>query len=138
MRVAVVFFSGSRRDRIADIARGLVASIERDGHHVDLIDGDHDVSKKLTPYEYIAVGAEGISFFGGKIRPRIREFLSSSGMIGGKKSFAFTAPKLLGTHKVLRSLMNAMEHEGMFIRHSQVIRSRAEADVVAGRLKLDH
>lgn len=138
MRVAVVFFSGSHRDRIADIARGLVSAIERYGHHVDLIDGDHDVSTKLTPYEYIALGAEGISFFGGKIRPRIREYLSSAGMIGGKKSFAFTAPKLFGVHKVLRSIMNTMEHEGMFIRYSQVIRSRTEAEAVAKRLKLDH
>jgi menaquinone-dependent protoporphyrinogen IX oxidase len=138
MRVAVVFFSGTRGNRIADIAAGLVSAIEREGHHVDLIDGDRNVNTKLTPYGYIAVGAEGISLFGGKIRPRIREFLAAGGMVGGKKSFAFTAPKIFGAHKVLRSIMNAMEHEGMFVRYSQVIRSRTEAAAVAKKLKLDH
>ncbi|MFA7567495.1 MAG: hypothetical protein WCY01_10745 [Alkalispirochaeta sp.] len=138
MRVAVVFFSGSSRDRIADIARGVVAGIERGGHHVDLIDGDRSADAKLTGYQYIALGAGGISFFGGKIPPKVREYLSSAGIVGGKRSFAFTTNRPFGASKVLRNVMSAMEHEGMFIRYSEVIRSRTEAEIVAERLKLDH
>lgn len=138
MRVAVVFFSGAQRSGIAEIARGIVGGIEKGGHHVDLIDGDRDVNTKLTGYEYIAVGTPGISFFGGKIPTAVGEYLSRAGMVGGKKSFAFTTRKLFGSMRVLRTLMGVMEHEGMFVRYSEVVRSREEADVIAQRLKLEH
>ncbi len=138
MRVAVVFFSDTANTRIAGIARGVVSGIEKNGHHVDLIDGMRDISRKLTPYEYIAVGGVGVSFFGGKISPKIREYLSQAGIIGGKKSFAFTTTRPVGAQKVLRSIMAAMEHEGMFVRYSEIIRSPVEAELVGKRLKLDH
>lgn len=138
MRVAVVFFGGSDRDRITDLSKGLASGIEQLGHDVDLIDGEKDVNTKLTGYTYIAVGAGGTSFFGGKISPAVAQYLSRAGIVGGKNSFAFTPTRLIGAMKVLRTLMGVMEHEGMFIRFSEVLRSRSEAELVANRLKLDH
>ncbi|MDA3947688.1 MAG: hypothetical protein PF508_00550 [Spirochaeta sp.] len=138
MRVAVVFFGGASRDRIFDLAKGLATGIERLGHDVDLIDGEKDVNTKLTGYAYIAVGTGGTSFFGGKIAPAVGQYLSGAGIVGGKNSFAFTPTRPFGAMKVLRTLMGVMEHEGMFIRYSEVLRSRSEAEMVATRLKLDH
>lgn len=138
MRVAVVFFGGTSREKVVDIANGLVHGLEKEGHHVDLIDAERDVNTKLTGYEYIAIGAPGVSFFGGKVPSSVSEYLSKAGMIGGKKSFAFTINKPFGSMKVLRSLMGIMEHEGMFIRYSEVLRSRSEAEIVAIRLRLQH
>lgn len=138
MRTAVVFFGGSRRDKTAEVARGLAGGIERAGHQVDVIDGDRDVSTKLTVYEYIVVGTSPVSSFSGKIDAKISEFLSNGGMITGKKSSAFVLNSLFGTQKALRRLMAAMEHEGMFIRYSDILRSREEAEVLANRLKLQN
>ncbi|MFP4153548.1 MAG: flavodoxin family protein [Alkalispirochaeta sp.] len=138
MRVAVVFFGGNDRDRFAEIARGVAAGIGKAGHHVDVIDGHTAGTTKLTGYEYIALGAPGVSFFGGKIPPQVREFLSQAGIVGGKKCFAFTSHRLFGAGKVLKTLMGVMEHEGMFIRYSEILRSRSEAELVGTRLKLDH
>lgn len=138
MRVAVVFFGGKSRERIVDVANGLVRGLEKEAHHVDLIDAEKDSNTKLTGYEYLAVGAPGISLFGGKIPTSVSEYLSSAGIVGGKKSFAFTIRKPLGATKALRTLMNVMEHEGMFIRYSEILRSRQEAEIVATRLRISN
>lgn len=138
MRAAVLFFGGSHRDKVAEIARGLAGGIEQSGHQVDVIDGDRDVNSKLTVYGYIVVGTSTTSLFTGKIDPNISSFLSRAGMVTGKKSSAFILNSLFGSQKALRRLMAAMEREGMFIRYSDILRSREEAEVLAGRLKLQN
>lgn len=136
MRTAVLFFGGTRRDKIAEVARGLAGGLEKAGHHVDVIDGDRDVNTKLITYEYIAVGTSAVSFFTGKIDPKIPQFLGRTGMITGKKCSAFVLSSAFGSQKALHRLMAALEHEGMFVRYSDILRSREEAEVLASRLKL--
>lgn len=136
MRIAVLFFGGSRRERTAEIARGLASGIEKAGHHVDVIDGDRDVNAKLTMYEFLAVGTSTVSTFTGNIPGSVAEYLGQAGMVGGKKSFAFVVNATFGSQKALRRLMAAMESEGMFVRSSDTLRSREEAEAIGTRLKL--
>jgi menaquinone-dependent protoporphyrinogen IX oxidase len=136
MKVGVIYFGGQQRDAVAEIARGVASGIEKQGHQVDLIDGDAQRDVKLSIYQYIAVGTVARTFFGGKIDPEISTFLANAGILGGKRCFAFVRTSLLGTQKALRRLMKALEHEGMFIRFSESLRSRAEAELVASRLKV--
>ena len=136
MRVAVLFFGGGKREKTAEIARGLAAGIEKEGHQVTVIDGDRDVNAKLTVYEYIAVGTSPASLFRGKIDGKITEYLGNAGMIGGKKAFAFVVNQPFGAQRALTRLMKALEHEGIFIRFSEILRSREEAEALAGRLRL--
>jgi len=137
MRVAVVFFGSGRRDSVLDIARGIAAGIESQGHTVDLIDAEKDPGKTLTMYEYIAVGARATSVFGGKLPGSITEFLETAGMISGKKCFAFLLRGPFGGGKALTRLMGIMERQGMFIRYSEIIRSADEARVIGSRLKIE-
>lgn len=138
MRAAVLFFgAGGKREQVAELARGIAESIEKNGHQVDLIDAVRDNNTKLTVYEFLVVGTAVTSLFGGKIDPRISEYLSQAGMIGGKKSFAFILKAPIGSQKGLSRLMKAMEHEGLFLRSSDVLRSREEAVQVGRRLKLE-
>lgn len=137
MRVGVVFFAGSKRERVAEIARAIADTLDKDGHQVDLIDGDRSADKKLTVYEYLVVGTSVVSLFGGRIDPRIGEFLAGAGIVLGKKSFAFITKSPLGAQKGLTRLMKAMEREGLFLRFSEVLRSTEEAVRVASRLKLE-
>ena len=137
MRAAVLFFGGARREKVAEVARGLVVGLERQGHQVDLIDGEHDTGKKLTVYEYLAVGTTTTTGIGGKIDPKIGEYLGQAGTLLGKKSFAFVLKTAIGSHKGLANLMKTMEKQGLFLRFSETIRSREEAVQVARRLKLD-
>ena len=136
MRVAVLFFGGGKRDRVAGIARGLAAGLEKMGHQVDVIDGDRDVNAKLTIYEYIAIGTSPISMFRGRIDSKVGEYLGNAGMIGGKRAFAFVASSPFGAPRALANLMKGIEHEGVFIRYSEVLRSKEEAEAIAARLKL--
>ncbi len=137
MRVAVLFFGAGKRDGVLDLARGIAESLEKSGHQVDLIDGEREAGKKLTAYEYLAVGTAVTSSFGGRIAPSVAEFLSQSGILGGKKSFAFILKAPLGSQKALARLMRTMEQEGLFLRFSETLRSREEAAEVARRLKLE-
>jgi menaquinone-dependent protoporphyrinogen IX oxidase len=137
VRIGVVFFAGGKRERVAEIARALAESLEKQGHQVDLIDGDRSPDKKLTVYEYLVIGTSLVSLFTGKIDPKIGEFLAGAGMVLGKKSFAFVARAPFGAQKGLSRLMKAMEREGLFLRFSEVLGSAEEAARVAGRLKLE-
>ncbi len=136
MRTAVIFFSGKNREKILNLAKALARGIESQGHQVDIIDGDRDVNSKLTIYQYIAVGTESVSLFGGKIPEKISTFLASAGMVAGKRSFAFVAKTPLGSQKALSRLMKQMESEGMYLKYSEVLNSQVEAEEIGKRLHI--
>lgn len=136
MRVAVLFFAHTGRDKVRDISRALAEGVESQGHDVDLIDGTQDVNTKLTIYPHIVVVVEQRTLFSGRIPESVSEFLGASGIVAGKKSFAFVTKKPLGTTKALKRLMDAMEHEGMFIRYSDVLASPEDSRIIGSRLKV--
>jgi hypothetical protein len=136
MRVAVVFVPQSKRDKLLEISKALAGGIESQGHRVDLVDGSRDVNTKLTVYEYIAVGTEVTSSFGGKIPEKVAEYLKSSGMVSGKRSFAFVLKSSFGATKGLQSLMKVMEGEGMYLKFSEILTSAPEAHEIGKRLSI--
>ena len=136
MRVAVVFFSGRNREKIRDLAKGLARGIEKQGNQVDLFDGARDGNVKLTIYQYIAIGMEPNGTFAGKVPDAIRSFLAGSGLVSGKKCYAFVSRSTFGTSKSLSNLMRSMEGEGMFIKNSDVLRSNVEAEEIGKRLHI--
>ena len=137
MRTAVVFFSSKNRDKLRNIAGELAKGIEERGYHVDLIDANHDVNTKLTIYNYIALGTESLTPFGGKISNSIGEYLANSGIVSGKRSFAFILGSGLRTVKTLSALMKAMEHEGMYLKYSEIIKSEEYARELGRQLHID-
>jgi hypothetical protein len=136
MRIGVVFIAEKNRDKLLSLAKALARGVEAQGHQADVLDGSRDTSTKLTIYNYIAVGTEPISLFGGKIPDRVAQFLSSAGMVSGKRCFAFVPKKPLGSTKALFRLMKAMEQEGMFLKSSEILQSDVEAEEIGKRLKL--
>lgn len=136
MRAAVVFVSLDKRDKLLEISRALGAGIEAQGHSVEIIDGARDVNARLTVYEYVAVGTEITSAFGGKIPPRVSEFLKNAGTVAGKRSFAFVLKHSFGAAKGLQRLMKTMEGEGMFLKFSEILSSAPEAVEIGKRLRI--
>lgn len=136
MRVAVVFYPYARREKLLSIAKGLASGIQAKGHQVDIVDGSRDVNTKLTIYEYICLGTEGVSFFSSKIPERLKEFLGAAGIVAGKRSFAFVVKKGFGQGKCLSRLMKLMESEGMFLKFSEVLSAPEEAEEVGKRLNI--
>ena len=138
MRTAVVFFppqNGS--DALARIASALATGLERAGHQVNVIRADKSNPQSLSSYSYIAVGAESRSFFSGQLGEGVKAYLSSAGMVVGKRSFAFVRPRGLFALKTLQVLMQNMESEGMFIRYSKIMSNEAAAKATATQLKVE-
>jgi menaquinone-dependent protoporphyrinogen IX oxidase len=136
MRTAVVFFSVNKRDKLRAIAGELAKGIEEQGCYVDVIDANRDVNSKLTIYNYIAVGTEQLSAFGGKISESIQKYLANSGIVAGKRSFAFILGGGVRTSKTLTALMKNMEHEGMYLKYSEVINSPEDAREIGRQLHI--
>lgn len=136
MRTAVVFFPSKSREKVREVSRALADGIGSQGHDVDVIDGSQDVNTKLTIYTHLAVVVEQSTLFRGNIPAGIGEFLSNSGIVGGKKSFAFVLKKPIGNTKALKKLMHAMEHEGMFLRYSDVLATPEDSRIIGSKLKI--
>ncbi len=135
MRVAVVYFQ-SGYSEVKKTAEALARGITAGDHIVELIDGETEADKKLTAYEYILVGASPITFFTGKISDRISTYLKNSGMLAGKRCYAFIRKKGFASSKALKKLMAEMEKEGMMLKVSDILFSVDEAAAAGKRLHI--
>ncbi len=136
MRAAVIFFSGKNREKMMRLAQALGKGIEKQGNQVDVFDGAKDTNVRLTMYQYVAIGAEPIGFLGGKVPEAVATFLAASGLVSGKKSYAFITKSTFGSEKALARLMKSMEKEGMFLKNSDILRSPTEAEEIGKRLHI--
>lgn len=136
MRVAIVFFAGRHRNRLLDVTKGLAKGLESQGNHVDIIDGERDINTKLTIYGYLAIGATAINTWGGRIPTQVAVYLANSGIVTGKRCFAFTIKAGMRTGRTLSRLMRQMEQEGMYLKYSDILTSPLEAEEVGKRLHL--
>jgi len=134
MRIAVISVPGQRR-QIPDYVRALVKGMESMGHRVDVMDAWTEDGFRLPGYEYIAVCAEAVSFWGGKMPDALSKILGSGSGLVGKKSAAFlkkTGPLFI--NKALSNLMRAMEKEGMLINWSEILFSAPQAEALGKRI----
>jgi hypothetical protein len=116
------------------LAKAIARGVGSQGNQVDTFDGARDGNVKLTIYQYVVVGAEPVGTFGGGIPESTRTFLASSGIVAGKRSYAFVPKTTFGAGKSLSALMKCMEGEGMLIKTSDILRSPAEAEEIGKRL----
>jgi hypothetical protein len=139
MNIGILYFSGNKKEKMKELAQGIAKGIEKQGSHtVQLIDAEAERDKKLTPFQYIALGAPGSNFFGGKIASSIPTFLQNAGIVSGKRCFAFTCKSGLRPMKTLQTIMKTMEHEGMYLKVSDILTTGAEAQAVGERLHVEH
>lgn len=137
MRVAVLYFPGRKLGAMEDMAKALAQGIGSQGHDVDLINGEKELDKKLSMYKYIAIGAVSEGFFSAKMPEALKRYLKNAGILGGKKSFAFSLKGGLRTTRALANLMAVLESEGMFLKFSEVLSNREEATAIGKRLHID-
>jgi len=133
MRIAVVSAPASKKappDYVESLAKGMTMM----GHHVDIIDAWTEDGMKLPGFEYIAVIAEPLSVFSGKILERIPKLLSAGSSLVGKKSAAFIKKSGLFTSRALFNLMRAMEKEGMRVNWSDILFNAPHAEAMGKRI----
>ncbi|MDR1565818.1 MAG: hypothetical protein LBS48_00865 [Treponema sp.] len=134
MRIAVISAPG-RRKGIPEYVKSLAKGMESMGHRVDIIDAWTEDGFRLPGYEYIAVCAEAVSLWGGKMPEALPKILAAGSGLVGKKSAAFlkkTGPVFI--NKALWNLMRAMEKEGMTVNWSEIILSAPQAEALGKRI----
>ena len=135
MRVALVSFCSKKDERSVSTVKTLAAASVAQGHQVDVIDGNEDlVNTRLTMYDYIAAVVKPRGVIGGKIAPRVSEFLAASGTISGKKGCALVIKSGLSSEKTCRSLMKALEAEGVKLDYFEVVHDNEHARYVGKKI----
>jgi hypothetical protein len=133
MRIAIVSVPRQRRG-IPDYVTSLAKGMESMGHRVDIVDAWTEDGMRLPGYEYIAVVAEGISFFSGKIPEPVSKVLSAGSSLVGKKAAAFVRKGNLFVGRTLFNLMKSMEKEGMKVNWSEIILNAPHAEALGKRI----
>ena len=134
MRIAVISVC-ARRMGIPEYVKFLARGMESMGHRVDILNAWTDDGYVLPGYEYIAVCAEPVSLWGGKMPEALPKILGRGSGLVGKKSAAFikkTGP--LFTEKALSNLMKAMEKEGMLINWNEILLNPPHAEALGKRI----
>jgi len=129
MRIAIVSVPAVKA-AVPDYIMSLAKGMSMMGHSVDIIDAWTEDGMKLPGYEYIAVAAEPVSFFSGKIPAIASKVLSAGSTLVGKRSAAFIKKSGLFTNKALSNLMKAMEKEGMRINWSDTLFNPPHAEAM--------
>ncbi|MDR0486835.1 MAG: hypothetical protein LBG91_01175 [Treponema sp.] len=133
MRIAIIGAPASRKGP-PDYVRALAKGMESMGHRVDVIDAWTEDGFRLPGYEYIAVAAEPVSFFSGKIPEAVAKMLAAGSSLGGKKSAAFIKKTGLFSNRALAVLMRAMEKEGMVVNWSDLLLNPPHAEALGKRI----
>jgi len=133
MRVALISFCSLKEPKTAAIVKKLETGSASRGNQVEIFNGFEDlVNTRLTAFDYIAVVVQAKGLFGGKIPPRVSQYLGTSGMISGKKGCALVLKAGFSSAKTCRNLMRAMEAEGVKLDYFDII-ADAEAAVHSGK-----
>jgi menaquinone-dependent protoporphyrinogen IX oxidase len=133
MRIAIVSAAAVKKDT-PDYITSLAKGMESMGHRVDIVDVWKEDGMRLPGYEYIAVAAEPISPFSGKLPPLVSKALSAGSSLVGKKSAAFIKKTGLFSNKALANLMKAMEKEGMRINWSDILFNAPHAEAMGKKI----
>nr|AGS52598.1 hypothetical protein [uncultured bacterium contig00042] len=134
MRIAIVSAPAQRSNEPPDYVRSLAKGMESMGHRVDILDVWTEDGYKLPAYEYIAIAAEPVSFFSGKINDKIPKMLATGSSISGKKSAAFVKKNGLFCNKAMSTLMRMMEKEGMVINWFDFLLNPVQAEALGKRI----
>ncbi|MCL2441264.1 MAG: hypothetical protein FWD14_05950 [Treponema sp.] len=133
MRIAVVSAPAEKKE-VPDYVKSLAKGMTMMGHQVDIINAWTEDGMRLPGYEYVAVTAEPVSFFSGKIPVCISKILSAGSSLTGKKSAAFIKKAGLFSNRALSNLMKAMEKEGMRINWFDLLLSSPHAEALGKRI----
>jgi menaquinone-dependent protoporphyrinogen IX oxidase len=133
MRIAIVSAPAVKKET-PDYVSALAKGMESMGHRVDIIDIWTEDGMRLPGYEYIAVAAEPVSIFSGKLPSPVSKILAAGSSLVGKKSAAFIKKTGLFSSRALSNLMKAMEKEGMRINWSDILFNAPHAEALGKKI----
>jgi len=129
MRIAIISAPAARKQP-PEYVQALAKGMESMGHRVDIVDVWTEDGMKLPGYEYIAVSAEPVSIFSGKVPSVLAKVLAAGSSLAGKKSAAFVKKTGLFSARALSNLMRVMEKEGMVVNWSDILFNSPHAEAM--------
>ncbi len=133
MRVILIYSSNSRKfDMLAETIFSNLQRLGNQGKMVKVARGESPVS--LFAYDLIFVGSPVLGFWGGKFSQELSSYLKQCTGFQGKKSAVFVFPKLLGTVKATKRLMQELENKGSIVIDFRQIKKKSEAQEFGTRL----
>ncbi|MBK5200182.1 MAG: hypothetical protein JJE21_01460 [Spirochaetaceae bacterium] len=138
MRVCILYAAkGKDSASIKKISAALSKGLQQQNHIVDLVDIKLEGAKIVSFYDYLIVGTESITTFGGKIPESVTSFLKNSGSISGKRCMAFVTRAGFRSTKTLQALMKVMESEGLYLKTSDIIKKEDMATAIGKRIHIE-
>ncbi len=137
MKVCVLYAAASKDgQKIQAIAKAIAEGVSSQGHQVDIIDMNLDMGKKVSFYDYLIFGTEATTFWGGKLPSTLSQFLRTAGKVSGIRSMGFISKGGVRSMKTLQALMRTMEHEGLFLKKSEIVTKVDHARAVGKHLQI--
>jgi flavodoxin len=137
MRVLVLYAPHTKAtEKMKAVAKALAEGIGEQGHTVEVLDASLEAGKVISYYDYIVIGSEATTTFGGKIPVSLTHFFKTAGTISGKRCMAYITKGGIRSMKTLQTLMKVMESEGMFLKKSELIKSVDFARAVGRNLQI--
>ncbi len=137
MKVGVIYFQkDDSKGALKEIAGSLAEGIERQGIPVDIYDGFDLENRKMAFYDYICLGAESSGFFTSKLPDKVKTAVKSLGLVAGKRAYAFTVKSGIRSMKTLSRIMDLMEKEGLYLKRSDIIKNKVDAEYIGKKLHI--
>ena len=138
MRVCVLYCGRQANDRILkELAGKLSDGIASNGHTVEVFDMNLEMGKIISFYDYVVVITTATSYFSKNIPENVMKFLKTAGSVSGKRCSCYISKNCGRKGRVLQTLMNAMESEGMYLKVSDILPNGNYAYAVGKRLHVD-
>src|SRR4030042_1361246 len=105
MRIGIAYYA-DKNSKFIDLVKGIEKAVIERGFQAQII--DLKVTKSsLSMFNFLIIGCNTISMFGGKIPDQLRNSIKQSGNMSSKHCFAFVDKKL-GSFKTLSNLMKIL------------------------------
>jgi hypothetical protein len=138
MRVCVLFCGNEPNEpKIKELATRLSDGIASNGHTVETFDMNLEMGKVISFYDYVVVITRSVSFFSKYIPENVLKFLKTAGTVSGKRCSCYISKGCLRKGRVLQTLMQVLESEGMYLKVSDVLPNGNYAYAVGKRLHVE-
>lgn len=133
MRVLILY--GGEGGRIGAMTKVISSTIRSRGHEVD--EARVESSRRIISlfiYDVVYVGSQVVGMWGGKFSSTLASYLRDCSGLERKKAVVFVTPKLFGTGKAIKKIMNLLEKKGGIVVDFASLRKPSEAEDLAKKI----
>ncbi|MGL4983064.1 MAG: hypothetical protein ACRC4W_09510 [Treponemataceae bacterium] len=130
MKILLLHFLDTKNQTHKDILLGFEQAVKNKGNEINIFDGN-DSSQNFHPalFDYISIVVPAAPIWGAKLPKKLTDFLSTTTALNGKKGCSFVIRAGLTSGKMSKTLMAAMERQGVLLDYFDIIKSAKHARI---------